>query len=428
MISPLPTGPRRSRALAALALAAALAAVPAIGLMAAPAGPGAQVIDGARAQVRALEGELVRLGDEAGAAAAAHAAAQGRVEALRARIRETTAALREAERAHGVAQRRLSGRLVALYVEEPPTLVEVVLSSGGLSEAVDAQASLEAISSADGRIIASVEQARDRLARVRGELLDQREDADAALREAGARLARMDGLLRSRRAVLEQAKSTLDGLVAQERRRAEAAGARRQRDAAIDAAGRRVEEAVRDRARPGAAPAPTAPRPATAVSGRAQPGGARPHRRVRVGREPAGGVGERPVPGQVPVRPGHLGGRGRRRRPGRGAGVGAGPARGDALRAQRPGALAGVRIPVRTVESPSRWAMCPLTSWPAPNIVSVRPASRRAGGTVMLGIRAGLPWSGLGQGLCPALGLTAAAPQRRQSTPRGNGGGCRRSK
>ena len=267
MISPLPTGPRRSRALAALALAAALAAVPAIGLMAAPAGPGAQVIDGARAQVRALEGELVRLGDEAGAAAAAHAAAQGRVEALRARIRETTAALREAERAHGVAQRRLSGRLVALYVEEPPTLVEVVLSSGGLSEAVDAQASLEAISSADGRIIASVEQARDRLARVRGELLDQREDADAALREAGARLARMEGLLRSRRAVLEQAKSTLDGLVAQERRRAEAAGARRQRDAAIDAAGRRVEEAVRDRARPGAAPAPTAPRPATAVPG-----------------------------------------------------------------------------------------------------------------------------------------------------------------
>ncbi|MEZ0285281.1 MAG: hypothetical protein ACAH79_08630, partial [Thermoleophilia bacterium] len=62
MISPLPTGPRRSRALAALALAAALAAVPAIGLVAAPAGPWAQVIDGARAQVRALEGELVRLG------------------------------------------------------------------------------------------------------------------------------------------------------------------------------------------------------------------------------------------------------------------------------------------------------------------------------------------------------------------------------
>ena len=79
------------------------------------------------------------------------ARARGVVEALRARIRETTAALREARRAHGVAERRLADRLVALYVEEPPTLVEVVLSSGGIAEAADAQASLEAISSADGR-------------------------------------------------------------------------------------------------------------------------------------------------------------------------------------------------------------------------------------------------------------------------------------
>jgi septal ring factor EnvC (AmiA/AmiB activator) len=262
LVSPSPTGLRRSRALAALALAAALAAVPAIALRAAPGGPGAQVIDGARAQVRALEGELVRLGDEAAAAAGAHAAAQERVEALRARIRETTAALAEARRAQGIAERRLSDRLVALYVEQPPTLVEVLLSSGGLSEAVETQASLEAISSADGRIVDSLEEARDRLARVRGELLDQREEADAALREAGARLERMEGLLRSRRAVLEQAKTTLDGLVAQERRRREPPAARQERDAAIDAAGRRVEEAVRSRARPRAEPAPSPPAPA----------------------------------------------------------------------------------------------------------------------------------------------------------------------
>ena len=255
MISPSPTGLRRSRALAALALVAALAAVPAIALRAAPGGSGT-VIEGARAQVRALEAELVRLGDEAAAAAGAHAAAQERVDALRARIRETTAALREARRAHGVAERRLADRLVSLDVEEPPTLVEVVLSSGGIAEAADAQASLEAISAGDGRIVDSLEAARERLARVRGELLDQREEAGAALREAQARLVRMDGLLRSRRAVLEQAKATLDGLVAQERRRREPPAARRERDAAIDAAGRRVEETVRRSATPDAAPAP----------------------------------------------------------------------------------------------------------------------------------------------------------------------------
>ncbi len=270
MIFPSPTGLRRSRALAALALAAALAAVPAIALRAAPGGAGGQVIDGARAQVRALEGELVRLGDEAAAAAGAHAAAQERVDALRARIRETTAALAEARRAHGTAERRLADRLVALYVQEPPTLVEVVLSSGGLSEAVDAQASLEAIGSADGRIVDSLEEARERLARVRGELLDQREDADAALREAGARLDRMEGLLASRSAVLERATATLNGLVAQQRRRPEPPAARRGRDAAIDAAGRRVEEAVRRSANPGAAPAPSASAPAAIPGAPAQ--------------------------------------------------------------------------------------------------------------------------------------------------------------
>jgi septal ring factor EnvC (AmiA/AmiB activator) len=261
LISPSPTGLRRSRAIAALALAAALAAVPGIALRAAPGSPGT-VIDGARAQVRALEAELVRLGDEAAAAAGAHAAAQERVEALRARIRETTAALREARRAHGVAERRLADRLVALYVEEPPTLVEVLLSAGGIAEAADAQASLEAISSADGRIVDSLEAARARLARVRGELLDQQQEADAALHEAEARLTRMDGLLRSRRAVLEQAKATLDGLVAQERRRREPPAARQERDAAIDAAGRRVEETVRRRATAETEPAPATRAPA----------------------------------------------------------------------------------------------------------------------------------------------------------------------
>ncbi len=151
--------------LTALALAAALAALPAIALRAAP---GSEVIDGARAQVRALEAELVRLDAQAGAAAAAHAAAQERADAVRARIRETTAALQEAREAHEIAVQRLSDRLVSLYVEEPPSLVEVVLSSGGLSGAIDTQATLEAISEADGRIVSSLEATQARLTQAAG--------------------------------------------------------------------------------------------------------------------------------------------------------------------------------------------------------------------------------------------------------------------
>ncbi len=159
------------------------------------------------------------------------------------------------------------------------------------------------------------------------------------------------------------------------------AGARRQRDAAIDAAGRRVEETVRDRADPGAAPR-AGPGPA-ASSGRPR-SRARPARRCSTASpsaspaETPGGVRERPVSRQIPVRHGHLAGRRRDRRSGRGAGGRNRTRRAAILYAQqRPGALAGVRIPVRDRRiARSRRAICPLTSWPRPNIVSCRSASR----------------------------------------------------
>jgi peptidoglycan hydrolase CwlO-like protein len=274
MMPPSPNGPcpgpRRSRggAVAAAALAALAVGLSAISLQAAPA---TQVIDGARGHVRALEAELVRLDAEAGAAAAAHARARRRADALRARIRETTRALAEARAAHEIAVQRLSDRLVAIYVEQPPTLVEVLLTSGGLSSAADAQATLEAVSRGDRRIVSTLEQARERLARTRAELVDERRQADARRAEAADHLAEMEALLRGRRAVLEQAKATLDDLIAQEQRRQEAAAARRERAAAIDAAGRRVEEAVRGRANPGAGAASSssaaASAPSTAVPG-----------------------------------------------------------------------------------------------------------------------------------------------------------------
>lgn len=253
-------------AIALVAALAALAGLSAAALVAAPGGSGGDAVEGARAQVRELEAELVRLQDEAAAAAAAHAQARERAEGLRIRIRETTASLREARRAHDAAVELLSRRLVSLYVQEPPTLVEVVLTSGGLSDAADAQATIEAIGEGDARLVASLERTRDRLTRVRAELVGRRAEADAAREEAGARLARMEGLLRSRRAVLAQATSALDALVAREGRR-ERPAARRERAAAIEAGGRQVEESVRSGARAEAGPAPAAPGPATTVPG-----------------------------------------------------------------------------------------------------------------------------------------------------------------
>ena len=116
---PAPAGtppPAQQRAPAhTLALAAALAALPAIALRAAP---GSEVIDGARAQVRALEAELVRLDAQAGAAAAAHAAAQGASTLSGAHPRGRRPRCGRPARPT-IAVQRLSDRLVSLYVESP---------------------------------------------------------------------------------------------------------------------------------------------------------------------------------------------------------------------------------------------------------------------------------------------------------------------
>ena len=66
-------------------------------------------------------------------------------------------------------------------------------------------------------------------------------------------------------------------------------------------------------------------------------------RRLRVGRRPDGGRPLGHLPRQVPVRPADVGLGRRHRRPGRGPGGRAGPPRGDALRARRRVALAGLR-------------------------------------------------------------------------------------
>jgi septal ring factor EnvC (AmiA/AmiB activator) len=146
MDHPTLNGPRRGSlrsallALAALGLAAASLA---IGVLAGIAAPAADVLDAQRSQVRELEAEVVGIDARAAEAADARAAAAGRAQELRARIAQTTAAIEEAERGRKDAVRRLSDRLVAIYRDEPPTLTEILLTSGGITEAVDAQRALE---------------------------------------------------------------------------------------------------------------------------------------------------------------------------------------------------------------------------------------------------------------------------------------------
>ncbi|WP_217920839.1 transglycosylase family protein [Miltoncostaea oceani] len=242
------------------------------------AAPGTQVLDARRDQIRTLEAEVQRIDESARAAADAHAAAVRRADELQARIAGTNASLAEARRAHAVSVQRLSDRVVVLYRTGDPSLVEIVLSSGDLSDALDAQQALEQIGVNDRRIVEQLEGTRSRLRGLRAELESSRAGVEANVREKAARLADLEGLIADRRAALGEARTALDALIRQEERR-QAVSAARERAAAAAAAAE--ESAERDLLRragaepadpatpatPAAPAADPAPAPAAAPSG-----------------------------------------------------------------------------------------------------------------------------------------------------------------
>lgn len=229
------------------------------------AAPGVVRLDAQREQIRQLEAELHRIDEAASAAAQARAAAAARTESLRERIAANAAEIRRARAAQRQARIRLEERLVAIYTQRTPTLVEVLLTSGSLTDAVDAQSALETIGAQDRSIVERLRRARERLARARAALMRDRAEARAQARDAQARLSELEDLLASRRAVLDRARATLDRLVAEETARREAEAARRARARALAAAQARAEEELLAQAgaapapAPGAAPAPPAP-------------------------------------------------------------------------------------------------------------------------------------------------------------------------
>ncbi len=240
-------------------VAAAFGTAGAITLIALAGGLAAQngAADSQRGEVRALEAELVAVEGQASAAAQAHAEAAMRAEQLEVDIKENTRRLRQARRDLATSQQRLADRLVTIYAEEPPDFIEVLLTSGDLTDAVQAHDALETIGRSDQRILRTVRASRTRLRGAREELVASRVEVREAERAAAAEAQRLNGLLAQRRAVLGQARARLQTLeVAEEERRAQTR--------AIAAAQREGEAAIRDQAgggSPSGGGAPAGPAP-----------------------------------------------------------------------------------------------------------------------------------------------------------------------
>ena len=192
----------RRRALIVLLAVTAGAVLPASGVA-------ARDVTTLKQQVQAFQEKSDRLDALAGAAAERHNAALDAVEAARADAEASRKALVRTRAALILGRQRLAERLVALYRHPDPQLIELIVSSGSLTDLVTEGEALRSAAGDDARTVAVVRArqvelvaAQDRLARA---IATARAEEKVVAREA----ARVQALARSQRARLESAKGEL---------------------------------------------------------------------------------------------------------------------------------------------------------------------------------------------------------------------------
>ena len=221
-----PPAMRRALALAALLSSLALVLV--------PGGSAAPSISGTRSEVEALGRRMAELDVAVGRAVEASNQAIDRLEAAQASLALTRRELAGARRDLGLSRRLLSERLVGIYVDGDPTFVQLLLTSGSLTDAQEATTLLDAIAQDDATTVAAVRDRRGRLER----LQTRQTGAEAARRRelasAQARRAELDGLVADQRRELAAARARLTRLVKEEKeRKARLAALEKARQAAL---------------------------------------------------------------------------------------------------------------------------------------------------------------------------------------------------
>jgi len=225
----MPPSPASRSALVAVALLLLACLAPAPFAGAAPS------ISGQKSEIAELGRQVAELDVRAGAAAQAHNLAIDRLDAARGTLLTTRRELRIARRDLERAQALLAERIVGVYVTGQPSFVELLLTSGSLTEADQADDLLDQIARGDAGAVTRV---RERRARLTG-LETQHADAEAARRRelavAADRQAELAAVLSERRRVLAGARAELKRLIKEEReRRARLAALARARQAALN--------------------------------------------------------------------------------------------------------------------------------------------------------------------------------------------------
>jgi peptidoglycan hydrolase CwlO-like protein len=210
---------RSPRVLGAALVVASVAAAATIGLPAVAATSGGQTVPPApatkvtlaRQRVRDLEQQLASAQATASQGVSDYAAANARVAQLETAIRLNTAQLALTQAHIGTAQTALAERVVALYADPPPSLIQVLVSSGSISTALDSYDLLHHIADADMQLVRRYEGDRTRLTTLTATLKSDAAHAISERASAAWHLQQLRTLAGQQSTLLASATTALSG-------------------------------------------------------------------------------------------------------------------------------------------------------------------------------------------------------------------------
>lgn len=168
----------------------------------------------ARQRVRGLEQQLTSVQNAASATAGSYLTASARVQLLQSAIRMTSAQLALTQAQIISSRAALSQRVLTLYADPPPSLMEILVSTGSISSALDSYDLMRHIANEDTRLVNAFVHDRTRLISLSASL---KVDANSAIanRDAVARqLNQLRSLAGQRSALLASATTVLSRSVA----------------------------------------------------------------------------------------------------------------------------------------------------------------------------------------------------------------------
>jgi cell wall-associated NlpC family hydrolase len=193
----------------------ALAVLP----LASPATPAPPSIDAKQAEAQSVLAQIQELDGNLGLVVDAYNSAQVELDGIKAAQKVNEKRLEVARSSLGAARGTLEARLVELYKNGSPDLVEILLGSSSLDEILDGIDTANRVSDQDAQILREVRKFRKEIKTREAELAKARKRQEQVVAERAARKSEIEAALAQRQQLLASIKDQIAEIQAAERRR-----------------------------------------------------------------------------------------------------------------------------------------------------------------------------------------------------------------